>query len=85
MSRLIDGDSLVALVMDTTVLTDGFKRTFVAIVNGEPTVEPRKGKWIEDSPLVKKCSKCGYHDFDWKTKNYNFCPNCGVDMRGENE
>lgn len=51
-----------------------------------PSVQPRNGKWIEDSPLVKKCSKCGYHDFDWRTKNYNFCPNCGFPMEeGDSE
>lgn len=38
--RLIDADSLINLVMDATILGDGFKQAFVAIVNGEPTIEP---------------------------------------------
>lgn len=54
-----------------------------------------EGKWIarEDMDYVDKnkvvhnhfeCSKCGLiHDFiDGHTSQYNFCPNCGADMRG---
>ena len=37
--RAIDADSLVALVKDSTILGDGFVQAFVAIVNGEPTVD----------------------------------------------
>ena len=44
--RLIDADHLIDLVMDTTILRDGFKKTFIAIVNGEPTVEPNQCKDI---------------------------------------
>lgn len=38
--RLIDADKLVHLVQDATILRDGFKHVFIAIVNGEPTVTP---------------------------------------------
>ena len=40
--RLINADSLVGLAMDSTILGDGFKQVFVALVNGEPTIEERK-------------------------------------------
>ena len=40
--RLIDADSLISLVQDATILSDGFKQAFVRIVNGEPTVN----QWI---------------------------------------
>ena len=48
------------------------------------TIEERKkGKWIEvtdhEIPIVCKCSVC-----EWRTKDYdwfNYCPNCGADMR----
>ena len=43
--RPIDADSLIKLVTDSTILGDGFKWAFVAVVNGEPTVEPEP-KWI---------------------------------------
>ena len=44
-----------------------------------------KGKWIDaiqncgDSPHVK-CSVCG--EYYWRYfKKFNFCPNCGAEMR----
>lgn len=44
----------------------------------QPTIEERKqGEWI-----FSRCDKCGaYHDGMYR----NFCPNCGADMRGEEE
>jgi rubrerythrin len=55
----------------------------------EDTIEPerKKGKWIKTGQSFVfpekfrnySCSECGY-DVD-KTK-FNFCPNCGADMRG---
>ena len=38
--RAIDADSLIRLVMDSTILDDGFKSVFVALVEGEPTIQP---------------------------------------------
>lgn len=50
--------------------------------------EPRKGYWKYDRAIVR-CSNCGrgYKDAFGRTSaiTYNFCPNCGVDMRGEEE
>lgn len=49
--------------------------------------EVKRGKWEDamqschDSPHVK-CSVCG--EYYWRYFNkFNFCPNCGADMRGE--
>ena len=47
-----------------------------------PSVEPKKGKWIEDCA----CSECGWCNeveggFVGSTRGWNFCPNCGADMR----
>lgn len=41
------------------------------------------GEWLKsDIPesLLAKCSICG---FDCGAYSHNFCPNCGADMRGE--
>lgn len=53
-----------------------------------PSVQERKtGRWIlEDNDFIDvcKCSVCGiveYFNKGWK--KFNFCPNCGADMRGE--
>lgn len=35
---------------------------------------------------IWSCSNCGVVFEDWDEKpTYNFCPNCGADMRGEND
>ena len=49
--RLIDADSLVALVNDTTILTERFKEMFISIVNGEPSVQPE----------IIHCKECKHH------------------------
>ena len=45
----------------------------------------KKGKWIDDC----SCSICHWIHEDDKgfalLTNYNFCPNCGADMRKEKE
>lgn len=41
-----------------------------------------KGEWVdkgEDMMIRWKCSECGRND----NHIYNFCPNCGADMRRE--
>lgn len=59
-----------------------------------PTIDPEslrpKGEWIirswwqrKNRYTVKTCSACGGNV---KPKfKYNFCPNCGADMRGEKD
>ena len=63
--------------------------------------EPRKGHWIVkdgteegyDIGGVKTwyiqimCNKCGFIKtaIEGHTGQYHFCPNCGADMRGEQE
>jgi len=68
------------------------------LIDNAPTVESKRlrGKWIEredmdyldENKVIHKhfeCNKCGLiHDFiDGHTSQYNFCPNCGADIRGE--
>jgi hypothetical protein len=52
--RLIDGDALIALVQDSTILGDGFKWAFCALVNGEPTIEPRQNTDCAGCKLYKE-------------------------------
>ena len=89
--RCIDADHLIGLVKDATILGDGFKQAFIAIVRGEPTIEPERkvGKWIDSHTT---CSECGWQMIDDVTESpnivgFNFCPRCGCAMteEGENE
>ena len=41
----------------------------------QPVVHGR-WKWSEGG----QCSECGFHNSNF---GYNYCPNCGADMRGE--
>ena len=42
-----------------------------------PSAEQKRGEWIVQDGAVR-CSECGEPNMKW-----NFCPNCGADMRGE--
>lgn len=49
--------------------------------------ERKKGKWIyeEDGIIHGHCSCCGFLAIYQETDvfGYDFCPNCGADMRGD--
>ena len=51
----------------------------------DDVVEHKRGKWVnngdEDRPYIK-CSMCGQRKpILLGSFNFNFCPNCGADMR----
>lgn len=89
--RLIDADFLKE---DLTRFYDG-EVTARQLIDKQPTVETeqKKGKWVAVGECYVKCSECGLET----TKNElrgialfgenepYFCPNCGADMREENE
>ena len=84
--RMIDADALIEDIDGD--LTDSIAegRAIEKIMNA-PTIEERKtGKWIrgdaEKLTGSQRCSIC--HKACYKGKDYfNYCPNCGADMRGE--
>jgi hypothetical protein len=64
---------------------------FYEWLDGQPTVERNHGEWMfspDDAEGV--CSICQYKIYGRPYQGrylivpYNFCPNCGADMRGEN-
>ena len=63
---------------------------FIAFASAEP--EWKKGVWICTDDDIFNCSECDFEidatgciDPIEYLKTYNFCPNCGADMRGEKE
>ena len=62
----------------------------IAEVVNAPTIEPKRGEWIGEADgyyngeLVYDiwyCSNCDYRIEDEEQPTFNFCPNCGADMR----
>lgn len=53
----------------------------VKAMNDIPTIEPKRGEWIEINikDYKAKCSHCG----TWSPIMGNFCPNFGAEMRGK--
>lgn len=89
--RLIDADALKDVagkisVQDKGVIVESVVDTAVAmveeIVNHAPTIEPKRGEWIEDK-YTRKCSICGSTYWRRGGDEWNYCPNCGSKNGGE--
>ena len=96
MSRLIDADLLGLTDMEIIMCDGDYKealRMLIDKIEHAPTIEERKtGEWIVHQPFEdghKNCNVCIEcsccrtwfgHDCYAET---NFCPNCGADMKGE--
>ena len=92
--RLIDGDALIDIgwsaseALEANGQIDAYERGMdkvIRFVKSMPTIEPerKKGEWIEDGyyDLPCVCSYCGTEG----ERKWNFCPNCGSDMRGDDD
>ena len=68
-----------------TATGDGDKADWaVGVIKSIPSadvVERKKGEWFDRGSLSCRCSNCGCKS----TKEYNFCPHCGADMRGRED
>lgn len=83
---------------DMTSIEPGMTRIgILQAIQEQPTVEPERktGKWIgynteqdgwkrtDGSPVFMSCSECNGLVLNNGSAHWNFCPNCGTDMRGE--
>ena len=93
MARLIDGDALIENFGEWYVeegTEEGFIGTMKDLVRMMPTVEERKGKWI-DMADFEQCSCCkGTHLKEFQSYygkatwiKTPFCPYCGARMKEE--
>ena len=68
---------------DTDLSAYSDKLWRAAYERGKREAERMRGKWIDRSGGIEGawnyCSVCGEQAIDL----YDFCPNCGADMRGE--
>ena len=66
------------------VYSDVIEGALLELPSAQP--ERKTGKWIEHNPhkfglgIVFECSECGE---EIECEEYNYCPNCGADMREE--
>lgn len=74
-------------------------KMFENCIDAQPTIELKKGKWMEENTrsasYIFKCSCCGKNAYFVHGKGrgrncenrycgYDYCPNCGADMRENN-
>lgn len=89
MGRYVDADSLIRTLY-IQADNDGFiccgvedLETLIKTQLTEDVRENVRGEWIKDENGDITCTNCGCHLEDWvKAIFYNFCPNCGADVRG---
>ena len=89
MARSIDGDALIAWIKGGQQMTSKMK-SVICYIKTMPTIEARpKGEWIyvvQGWHTLRRCSVCKWAQTNSDSKymgyKYNFCPNCGADMRG---
>ena len=79
--KMILESNNIHLLYDARLCTEQ-KERWDAIKNAD-LIERKHGEWIE-SDFGWKCSICGNTSVMWQ-RTYNFCPNCGADMRGEED
>ena len=94
MSRYIDADKIeYDEIYKGDSTTFEFRKKIVAYkeqVDDIPAADVReniRGEWIQDKHEMAgygyfDCSVCGADFYD--IEGFNFCPNCGADMRGDN-
>ena len=85
--RLIDADALIERWTANGDYENGiYDGAFIIKTFEEaPTIKPRpRGKWIRKHNVhgAVYCSLC---DYELHTNDTNFCPNCGADMREEEQ
>jgi len=101
MSDLVEREAVFDMLQNAYMGGNEFYDDLFELTEKLPTVEERKkGKWEDEKyrePLfdisgVKtwgvefRCSECGFvHTVIEANGRYKFCPNCGADMRGEED
>lgn len=95
--RLIDGDALIKAIVRKEPFSDCARVVIAECmeeVRHAPTIEPerKKGKWVPEfdgkftgGAYWFSCSKCKRIVPEVRNGGWNFCPNCGADMRGKGE
>ena len=93
----IERESVLALIHEIHIPEVGYRHRCIdpQDVREIPSADVRpavRGHWITEEEAEEKgnyllrdaCSVCGHCDWDnTESKYFNYCPNCGADMREE--
>ncbi len=89
--RIIDADALKEWIDEyVSVFKKSDNKDIKGYIEHQPTIEPKRGEWIGEADgyyngeLIYDtwyCSNCDYVVDDEEPPTWNFCPNCGADMR----
>ena len=93
--RAIDADALIEKLDADPEVGYYSPHDVISLLITQPIIEQKTGKWEErkvsserviDEWQSARCSVCGkYHTtpYMYYFNDFNFCPNCGADMRGD--
>lgn len=94
MTEYIKREDVIALAWDVTYKDEWHMHRLEKVVSvsdiaGIPSadvVERKRGKRIEGNGVDYVRCSCCHKNYDWvsQAQYYNFCPNCGADMRDFN-
>jgi len=82
MDDLISRQAAIEAFEDTTYTKNEIRRRITELPSAQP--ERKTGKWVE-KPNVYGVAYCSLCDYELHTNDTNFCPNCGADMRGDQD
>ena len=95
--RAIDGDHLKRWIISRGLKSQLHPADIIDQIDRESTIEPqrKKGKWLPDNNSLYEmrfvCSECHESEvvptigFTKYKPIWDFCPNCGADMREDGE
>ena len=80
-----DREKLIALLESGGVRDFPFNAALANHLIANGVVVREKGEWVYDHWCEFKCSKCGALSKTEPRGEESFCPNCGADMRTEEQ
>ena len=96
MPRYIDADKLSENMIER-VNNPAIRSWLLSLINESPTAdvaEVKRGEWIDESTVKEyyvdtyRCTLCGHTFVLDETPDelgYNYCPNCGAKMEGNDD
>lgn len=83
----MNNEEAIAILENLKTQGEAFFSRRLALDLAIKALEERpQGEWIEHNSYFHKCSKCqkivGFDYIEQEGEMFNFCPNCGADMRG---